>query len=210
MEQNEEVVQELVNECKRLEGENREMKDHISVSSYGRDKNANLISAQLETQELLEKLERFYKGDYLTSDGDDVVWKSQKNTDLIPLNEYGVNTFMEVVTKYIDKNTTLSNYSEERIFEILADVGDELTLVVYCNYEKMGMDTPFKKTKFRLLVTTTLHLIESTYRRSIGGETSKDLNQSRIVSQSDHIGAAHSNIQQKKKARLLDPRTWGG
>lgn len=207
--ENDELLGALYEEMENLKTNNQELHKHISFSQYGQGKDANLITTQLDTQELLEKLERFYRGDYLDSDGNNVVWKKQTNGELIPLNDYGVSVFMEIVTKYIDKNTALSNYKEERIFEILADIGDELTLVVYCNYEKMGLDTPFKKTKFRILVTTTLHIIESTYRRSIEGRTSQDINQSRIVSQSDLLNRLPVSEHSKKRFSWMNPKTWG-
>ncbi len=119
---------------------------------------------------------------------------------------------MEIVTKYLDKNTVLSNYKEERIYEILADIGEEMTLVVFCNYEKMGMDTAYKKSKFRIIVVTTLHIIESTYRRALGGKTSEDLNQSRIVTQSDSIGhqAIHNPTHHKRSfLGLFNPKRYG-
>ena len=64
------------------------------------------------TNLMLEKLENFYKGareGYDPATGD-IVWLEQTDKDLIPLNSYGVNSMMEVVTKYIDKNTSLSKY----------------------------------------------------------------------------------------------------
>jgi len=202
---------ELENQVQALQNKNIELTGGLA-STQIKSQDSNLISLQLEITELLQKLERFYRGEYLHTDKitKDVTWEVPKDADQIPLNEYGVTLLMEVVTKYIDKNTILSNYNEERIYEIIADVGDELILVIYCNYEKMGMNTPFKKTKYRLIVTTTLHLIESAYRRAIEGSTFKEINQSRIVTQSDSLGRSPSTrglVQ--RRTNILDPRTWG-
>ncbi|HEC66145.1 MAG TPA: hypothetical protein ENI23_12700 [bacterium] len=207
----EEYSTALEQEVRKLQDKNTELSGSISSSAHAGHKDSNLIALQLETPELLQKLERFYRGEYLHTDEEgNVTWKLPENKDLIPLNEFGVSLLMEVVTKYIDKNTVLSNYTEERIYEIIGDIGDELILVVYCNYEKMGMDSAFKKTKFRLLITTTLHLIESSYRRAIGGETFQKLNESRIVTQSDALNRGVPQIlSQKKRFSPIDPRTWG-
>lgn len=209
IDERDDIIDELSQEVERLQNKNDQIMSGYGTSNYGRA-DPNLITVQIDHSDLLEKLERFYRGDVLVHKGNSVVWEKQKNPDLIPLNSFGVNLFMETVSKYVDKNTSLSSYKEERIYEILGDLGDDLVLVVYCNYEKMGMDTPFKKSKFRILITTTLHMIESTYRRSLDGTTSKDINQSRIVSQSDTLGRIQPAPQQHKNKFMsaLNPANW--
>lgn len=205
------VIESLISDVQKRDTKIQELQGVVSVSSYGQ-KDANLIALQLNTPELLNSLERFYRGEKIEIIDDNIVYKPQSNKDLIPLNEFGVNLLMEVVTKYIDKNTVLSNYEEMRIMEILSDIGDELTLVIFCNYEKMGMNTAFKKSKFRIIVVTTLHLIESTYRRALGGKTSQDLNQSRIVTQSDSLGRSIMPIAPPHKKGFLNmfnPKRYG-
>ena len=115
---------------------------------------------------------------------------------------------MSIIGNYIDKNTILSFYDEMRINEILADLGDEMANFIYCYYEKMGMDTEFKKTRFQLTVITILHSIESTYRRSLRGKTMEDLNSSRIFTQMDNLGGGRPGTQAKKKFNLFKPGTW--
>lgn len=208
------MVEELLGEVNRLQGKNDQLSRDVSAGQYVGSKDSNFLSVQLEAAELLIKLERFYRGDHLGPDPrnpNNVIWLKQKNKDLIPLNPYGVSLLMEIVTKYIDKNTILSYYQEQRIYEILGDVGDEITLVIYCNYERMGMDTYSKKTKFRLIVTTTLHLIESAYRRAIEGKAMEELNRSKVVTQSDVIGRDRQMATplRKNKFSLLNPKTWG-
>lgn len=194
-----EHINSLEAEIKEVSQRNAQLTGSMSAFSGSQDK-GNLINLQLQTQDLLERLERFYRGDYLTSEEGNFIWKSPKDDELKPFNDFGVNLLMETISKYIDKNTILSNYKEERIFEILGDLGDELILVIYCNYEKMGMNTYFKKTKFRLIISTTLHMIESVYRRAIEGKSSEELNQSRIVTQSDSLGRPMPMAPMRKKS----------
>ncbi len=215
----------------KLEKENIDSRDKInqlstalSTSSYQSQEDANLIQYQIDTAEMLGKIEHFLRGEYITTDKDgNEYWakptikikeKGKKgkiidvlDTNLILLNEYGVNAILTVIGNYIDKNTILSFYDEMRINEILADLGDELANFIYCNYEIMGMDTEFKKTRFQLLVLTILHTIESTYRRSLRGKTMEDLNSSRIFTQLDSIGNRPQALL-KKKFNLLKPHTW--
>jgi len=146
-------------------------------------KDANFLHLQISTEIMLEKLEHFYRGDIYVKTDEGGRWETQPDKTLVTFNAYGVSSYMEIITKYIDKNTILSNYSEERIYEILADLGDELILFTLCNYVKMGMDTYFKKTKFRIIISTTLHIIESTYRRAIRGKTLEEMNHSTVIGQ---------------------------
>ncbi len=181
------ATQEEINDLikRTTEAENTTMQLTQAMTSLsGEKQDANFLHHQISTQELLEKLEHFYRGDFQTENElGEVIWKKQEDTDLITFNEYGVTSLMEILAKYIDKNTMLSNYTEQRIYEILTYLGNDLILFILCNYEKIGMDTHFKKTKFRLIITTTLHTIESCYRRSIGGKTMEELNQSKVVGQ---------------------------
>ena len=184
---NEEEIDALIARTNAAESKNVELTQALgSLNSSKKDE--NFLHHQISTNEMLEKLEHFYKGDFQGIDKEgNTVWLKQKNKELITFNEFGVTSLMEIITKYIDKNTMLSYYDSQRIYEILADVGEDSVLFLLCNYEKIGMDTHFKKTKFRLIITTTLHIIESTYRRALNGRTMEEINQSKVVSQFSNI-----------------------
>jgi hypothetical protein len=181
-EYNDEISNEDLNKLLSQAHDDSNLKNGQLASMFNNPgkKDANFLHLQISTQEMLERLEHFYKGDILQTKNGNISWTEQKNKDLVTFNEYGVTSLMEIITKYIDRNTILSNYSEERIYEIMADLGDDLTLFILCNYVKLGMDTYFKKTKFRIVISSTLHIIESTYRRALRGKTIEELNQSRI------------------------------
>lgn len=180
---NDSQIEELVNRASKAESDNIKLTQTINAMGSER-RDENFLHHQISTEEMLEKLEHFYKGDYQGYDNEgNTVWTEQEDKELVTFNEFGVTSIMEIITKYIDKNTILSDYSEDRIYQILADIGEELILFILCNYEKMGLDSHFKKTKFRLIITTTTHMIESTYRRAIRGKTLLEINQSRVVGQ---------------------------
>lgn len=133
--------------------------------------------------------------------------------DKKPLNEYGVAEFMRVISMYVTKETFLSYYTEERIFEIMGDLGDALNNFLYCNYEKMGMDTKFKESKYTIMILNILHTIESCYRRAIGGAEQYNLRSRSIVTESH----GSSNIGARNMARVgasskrwspIKPSTW--
>ena len=130
-----------------------------------------------------------------------------------PLNEYGVAEFMRTISMYVTKETFLSYYTEERIQEIMGDLGDALNNFLYCNYEKMGMDSKFKESKYTILILNILHTIESCYRRAIGGAEQYNLRSRSIVSEShggSSIGArnmARAGMGSKKWSPIK-PSTW--
>lgn len=224
-------LKNLQAEADELRQKNAQLSTTLSSASYQGQEDANLIVYQVDTGEMLGKLEHFLRGEYIATDkegneywakpmrkvlDDKKVVKTDSegkdleeiNTDLILFNDYGVNSIMSIIGNYLDKNTILSFYDEMRINEILADLGDEMANFIYCNYEKMGMDTEFKKTRFQLTVITILHSIESTYRRSLRGKTMEDLNSSRIFTQMENMGGGKPGMPTKKNFNLFKPGTW--
>ena len=179
----EQDINDLIQRASTAETRNAELSQAMtSLSSEKSDD--NFLHHQISTQELLEKHEHFYRGDFQGRDEEgNLVWKKQKNKDLVTFNEFGVTSMMDIIARYIDKNTILSNYTEARINQIIAAIGKELILFILCNYDQIGMNTYFKKTKFRLVITTTCHTIESAYRRALDGQTMEELNQSKVVGQ---------------------------
>ncbi len=189
-------IEDLISKADSSDAENVRLRGAVQAMST-EQRDGNFLHFQISTDEMLDKLEHFYKSDYQGYDDEgDLVWKEQTNKELVTFNEFGVSSLMEIISKYIDKNTILSDYPEQRIYEILSDLGEDLILFILCNYNKMGMDTNFKKTKFRLIITTTTHMIESTYRRAKGGKTLTEINQSRVVGQ-----FGNPNVQSQGRPR---------
>ncbi len=126
-----------------------------------------------------------------------------------PLNDYGVAELMRIMSTYITKETFLSRYTEDRINEILGDLGNELNKFMYSNYEKMGMDTKFKESKYALIILNLLHVVESCYRRALGGSEQQHLITKSIVT-NQGIGGYNSpqNPMLKQKFNPLRPKTW--
>ncbi len=130
--------------------------------------------------------------------------------DKKPLNEQGVAEFMRVISMYVTKETFLSYYKEDRINEIMGDLGDKLNDFFYCNYEKMGMDTKFKESKYTLLILNVLHTIESCYRRALEGAEQENLRTRAIVTQNQGFGGGggHRSPSAKKRWSPIKPSTW--
>lgn len=208
----EDIVSQLQEELRLEKSKNAQLNTALASSSFGNADRENVIQYQLDSSELLQNLEHFLRGEYVQIDDEgNEGWVKPLNADLIILNDYGVSAIMSIIGSYVDKGTALSTYSEMRINEILGDIGDELAKWIYCNYERIGMNTEFKKTRYQLLVINILHLIESAYRKAIGGQTREDLNSSKIFTESGFNGMARMNPAQttaKKPFNPFKPSTW--
>ena len=228
-------LKQLQDEAATLQDKNHQLNSALSSSAFQGQDNANLIQLQIDTAAMIGKIEHFLRGEFIATDEEGnefwsrptkpVLDKNGKpkedkegnpiteiNHDLILLNDYGVNMILSILGNYLDKNTLLSYYEEERINEILADLGDKLAEELFNTYERVGLDTEYKKTRYPLIVLTILHTVESAYRRSLHGKTMEQLNTSNIVTQTDNMNLnPQRNINpntQKKSFSPFRPSTW--
>lgn len=204
-------ISQLQDEVNLQKTKNLQLAGSLSAMTIPHQDN-NSIEYQLEAEQLLFRVENFLRGARRKTDADgNETWEVPKDINLNFLNEAGVNNIMNIIGQYIDKNTMLSWYTEERINEILADLGDGLAEYFFNNYEKMGMDNDFKKSRYPLTVITILHAIESAYRKALRGQTSENINTSKIYTQSDLTGPGRGPLAQtpqKKKFNLFKLSTW--
>ncbi len=155
----------------------------------------NLIVWQLELDNILERIEHLLKGDIIKEDGQGgFSYVAPEDKRLIVLNHYGVQLIMNFISFYLNRNTILSNYKEERIYEILHDLGYELSDLIYINYETMGLDTVEKRSRSTMLTMNVLHMIESSYMRALAGEERDSLRKARIVTQNQPLAAPSNNV----------------
>ena len=227
----EDFLEKLKKENEDLRNNQTQLNTALSSSAYQGQEDSNLIQYQIDTGEMLGKIEHFLRGEYIAIDGEgNEFWSKPKkklkdekgelilddegkeqeviDEDKMLLNDYGVNSILSILGEYLDKNTFLSFYDEMRINEIMADLGDKLSEEIFYSYERIGLDTEYKKSKYPLLVLTILHVIESAYRRALRGKTMEDLNSSRIFTQMDNIGTRPGGGSSKRKFHLFKPNTW--
>ena len=182
-------------------------------SMYSGNQDPNLIEWQLELDNILERIEHLLAGDILTiADDGAVTYKPQPDSDLRPLNNFGVQEIMRILAIYVNRNTILSNYTAERINEILYDLGYEITDQIYINSVKFGLDTPDKEKRFPMIVIQIIHTIESAYNRAFRGGERDSLRTARIVTQSAPIGSPINQVQNMNphKFSIFKPGTWRG
>ncbi len=186
----------------------------MSAQAYSniQGQESNLIVWQLELDNILERIEHLLRGDIIKEDGKGgISYVKPEDKKLIVLNDYGVQLLMNFISFYLNRNTILSNYKEERIYEILHDLGYELADLVYINYETMGLDSVEKRSRSTVLTMNVLHMIESSYNRALAGEERDSLRKARIVTQTQPLSAPSGGVPQQS-AFTLNPfkRIMGG
>lgn len=205
-----ELLDRLERENDQLRSKNNELNTALATSAFQARDNDDHIRYQLDSSDLLEYLEHSLRGDKIKTDKEGnqfwYVLNKEEAKELLVLNDYGINSLLSVISPYLNRLTSLSFYNVERINEIMADLGEELTLFVFCNYEKMGMDTQYKKSRYGILVVSILHIVESNYRRAIQGRTSEDINTSKvgIMNQGNNV----NQMPMKKRFHMFKPSTW--
>lgn len=132
------------------------------------------------------------------------------DTSRTNLSDYGVQELMNTLSMYITKETFLSFYKEERINEIMLDIGHELNKFLLINGKQMGLDTEYKKTKYPLIVVTILHAIENAYRRAISGNENRGTREGIVVTQHQNTGNSQNSYipVPKKRWNPFDKSTW--
>ena len=198
------------NYIQELESQLTQNGSNADATSYGMNslqhQSDNLVVFQLELDNILERIEHLLRGDVLKEVDGNLIYTEPDNNDLKLMNDYGVQLIMNLLSFYLNRNTILSNYEQTRIYEILYDLGNELADLIYINYEKMGLDTPGKQSRYPFIVMNILHMVESAYNRSIGGNELESLRSARVVTQSQPLGNGGQMQQPQQKQRFsLNP-----
>lgn len=218
--QNQEAINQAQETEQGLRNQNLSLVNALNSSNLGTNVgNQNLIEFQLEAEEFKENLRHYIAGDEIATKDDGnggliTYYKPQLNEELKTLNDLGISIVMRIISGYVTKQTFLSVYSEERINEIIGELGQLLRVRIFSNAEKVGLDTEFKLSDFSLLIFTVLTFVENAYRRSIGGREREKIGESGIrIIQSQGLGqmgqAGQGGVQMpKKKFNLFNKNTW--
>jgi hypothetical protein len=204
-----------------LRNQNLSLVNALNSSQLGSNfTNQNLIEFQLEAEEFKENLRHYIAGDEIATKEDAqggviTYYKPQTNPELRTLNDLGVSIVMRVVSGYVTKQTFLSVYSEERINEIIGELGQLLRVRIFSNADLVGLNTEFKLSDFSLLIFTILTFVENAYRRSIGGREREKIGeagiriiQSQGVGQGGILGQGVPSQMPRKKFSLFNKNTW--
>ncbi len=177
-------------------------------SMFAATQDPNLIEYQLDMDNILERIEHLLKGEKLVIDKKGNAFYQKSEEEDRSFNEYGVQFLMNIMSFYLNRNTVLSNYSAERINEILFDLGNELTDQIFLNYEKMGMNTKDKRKRYSMIVLELIHTVESAYNRALGGGERESLRTARMVTQNADPVPRQQFVAPAKKFSIFKPDTW--
>jgi len=181
-------------------------------SSFGSSVNGDdLVKWQLELNDILERAEHILRGDKPKFENGNVVWKDNPNIKDNVLNEHGVELMMKIISNYINRNTILSDFTEEEVRLKTLDIGKEINNLIFMKYEEMGMDNEDKRKEYPMLVRQVVDLIHSSYARAKDGGERRSLREMIQISQSASttLGAngmpMGSNGMPMKSRGMLNP-----
>jgi len=110
----------------------------------------NIIQEQLDLSQELDTIEHLLRGHVLKENPKAPgirSWVESEEADLSILTEHGIYLIMNTIMFYINKNTLLSNYSEEVINQKMEDFATDLCDTIFMEYEKVFKSPTFKDVK---------------------------------------------------------------
>ena len=131
---------------------NRDEQDYLAQSGYNniqaasidamqrneqmQEANASMVETQLSLREEIEMIDNLLRSRTISIDDKGrEVWADPTDSSEILLSEYGINLIMKRVRFYLNKNTLLSNYSEDIIWNKMADLSNSLNDEIFMKYE---------------------------------------------------------------------------
>lgn len=207
----EEYINNLKNRLAEVENAKNQSDAAVTANSIynaANDQNHNIIEYQLEFDDIISHIEHLIRGHIVRRKEDGTeYWYEPKEDEQKLFNDYGTGIIMGVVRSYLNRNTILSNYEEDIINLKTYDIGIELTDIVYCQYEKMGLDCKEKKERYNLIIREIVDMINSAYLRAMNGGERTNIKSARMIMQQEGIGDLSAN-KVKSKFSLIKPTTW--
>lgn len=184
-------------------------------TAFQQQQKQNLVEWQLDFRQELEDFEHFLRSDVLQRDNKgNEYWIRNPDANQIIMNDRGVNEILKQIRTFLNKNNVLSNYSADEIRDRIRRLGHALRKLIYRNMEDYGLDTEYKINHFEMMTIDLISMIESSYRRAMGGEERRGLNETRFVQQNDNglnqQAMMPGMYQPQKKRSLINPFTWFG
>jgi hypothetical protein len=170
------------------------------TSRFAMNPNDNVVKWQVDMEEILERFEHFLRGDELIEKDGNKIWvKSEDKKDRI-VNEYGVNEIMNFISMYLNKNTILSDYSDDEINEIMFNFGKSFSDYLFRVYEKIELGPHH----YDMLVREVVDAIRSAYKRAKTGGERRSLREARSITQSETLIPQTPNNLVRERS-LLNP-----
>jgi hypothetical protein len=119
---------------------------------YMQEQEKGLADAQLEVDSIKEEIYHLLKQDKLKQGEDRKVdWVEIEKESDRTLSEWGVDRIMQTIHFYINKNTLLSNFSEEHIKRLMLRFIREINDLILLKYQVLFRQPTFEECKKRIL-----------------------------------------------------------
>jgi hypothetical protein len=190
-------------------------RQNSQISSFSSKQNDDIVRWQLELNDILERAEHILRGDIPTFRDGHIVWERNPNPENNPLNNVGVQEVMKVLAMYINRNTILSDYTNEEINFKVFDFGRAINNLIFMRDHEFGMDTDEKRKNYEMLVTELKDIVHSSYKRALDGAEKRSLREMISVSQATSTSAQlgsgltiNNQGQVSKERGLLNPNRY--
>lgn len=186
-------------------------------SSFGFKPEENLVKFQLELNDILEKAEHILRGDIPTFESGHLIWKKNPTPKNNTLNEVGVREIMQRLAMYINRNTILSDFTQEEIDIKSLDFGKALNNLIFMRYEEFGIDSDEKMKNYPMIVLEVSDMVHAALKRALNGGERRSLREMIQIHQSTQTqgfigqGGVNINAQPQMKPRgMMNPMRYIG
>lgn len=111
------------------------------------EREKGLVDITLEVDTIKTEIYHLIKQDKLEVDGDSFVWKPLLDQKKRILSDEGVDRIMQVIHFYVNKNTLLSNFSEDQINRLMLRFVTELNDLILLKYQVLFYNLSFDQCK---------------------------------------------------------------
>jgi len=188
-------------------------RQNSQISSFSSRQEDNLAKWQLELNDILERAEHILRGDIPQFQDGHIIWTLNPHPEKNALNDVGIQEIMKRLAMYVNRNTILSDYTNQEINAKVYDFGRALNNLIFMRDSEFGMDTFEKRKNYEMIVTELKDTVHSAYKRALDGAEKRSLREMIQVSQSNNTtsnvgggGYGFNNPQLVGKERgLLNP-----
>jgi len=115
---------------------------------YLEEQEKGIVNVQLEVDSIKSDIYHLLRQDvYEVGEGGVGDWKEIKDSKQRTLSDWGVDRIMQIIHFYVNKNTLLSNFSEDQINRIMLKFVKELNDLVLLKYQTLFKQTNFEECK---------------------------------------------------------------
>lgn len=181
-----------------------------TISQFSSKPSDDIARWQLELNDILEQAEHTLKGDIVIFENGKKEWRDNPKPDENSLNLHGVRLCMKLLSLYVNRNTILSDYTEDEVRYKVLDFGKRFNDLIFLKYELMGMDNEDKRKEYASLVGAMVDIVHSAYARAKDGMERESYRKMISVSQASNGGMMGGGINinanpQQKTRGILNP-----